>query len=115
MSNAAGKSKTASSRNEAKGTWEGPRSCLNITARGSLLPCGKGSRGATFELAQRDSSTTIRSAPNDGNVFMKKIGILFGQENSFPWAFIDRVNSKTDSKEIMAEPVRIDKVIQGEP
>ena len=25
---------------------------------------------------------------------MKKIGILFGQERSFPMAFIDRVNSK---------------------
>src|SRR3954464_6562588 len=46
---------------------------------------------------------------------MKKIGILFGQENSFPWAFIDRVNQKTGGKEIVAEAVRIDKVIQGEP
>ena len=25
---------------------------------------------------------------------MKKIGILFGQERSFPQAFIERVNSK---------------------
>src|SRR6201989_143766 len=47
--------------------------------------------------------------------FMKKIGILFGQENSFPWAFIDRVNQKTGGKDIVAEAVRIDKVIQGEP
>ena len=46
---------------------------------------------------------------------MKKIGILFGQENSFPWAFIDRVNQKTGGKEVVAEAVRIDKVIQGEP
>ena len=46
---------------------------------------------------------------------MKKIGILFGQENSFPWAFIDRVNQKTGGKDIVAEAVRIDKVIQGEP
>src|SRR5712672_3718169 len=50
----------------------------------------------------------------DGH-FMKKIGILFGQENSFPWAFIDRVNQKTGGKEIVAEAVRIDKVVQGEP
>src|SRR6266446_6413741 len=50
----------------------------------------------------------------DGH-FMKKIGILFGQENSFPWAFIDRVNQKTGEKEIVAEAVKIDKVIQGEP
>src|SRR5438874_11508500 len=47
--------------------------------------------------------------------FMKKIGILFGQENSFPWAFIDRVNQKTSGKDIVAEAVKIDKVIQGEP
>lgn len=43
---------------------------------------------------------------------MKKIGILFGQERSFPMAFIERVNSK-NTEGISAEPVRIDKVIQG--
>src|SRR5438045_9459142 len=47
--------------------------------------------------------------------FMKKIGILFGQENSFPWAFIDRVNQKTGGEEIVAEAVRSDKVIHAEP
>ena len=46
---------------------------------------------------------------------MKKIGILFGQENSFPPAFVERVNQKTGGKDISAEFVRIDKVIQGEP
>src|SRR5205814_10320785 len=45
---------------------------------------------------------------------MKKIGILFGQENSFPWTFIDQVNQKTGGKDIVAEAVRIDKGIQGE-
>ncbi len=45
---------------------------------------------------------------------MKKIGILFGQENTFPQAFVDRVNSKNESG-ISAEFVKIDKVIQGEP
>ncbi len=44
---------------------------------------------------------------------MKKIGILFGQERSFPMAFIDRVNSK-GIEGIVAEPVRINKVEQGE-
>ena len=44
---------------------------------------------------------------------MKKIGILFGKERSFPEAFIERVNSK-NVKDIVAEPVRIDKVVQGE-
>ena len=45
---------------------------------------------------------------------MKKIGILFGQERSFPMAFIERINSK-GIEEISAEPVRIDKSFQGEP
>ncbi len=50
----------------------------------------------------------------------KKVGILFGQEDSFPWAFIDRVNAKGAATHpgapegaVVAEPVRIDKVIQG--
>jgi len=45
---------------------------------------------------------------------MKKIGMLFGKERSFPMAFIDRVNSKKIDG-IVAEPVYIDKVMQGEP
>lgn len=47
---------------------------------------------------------------------MKRIGILFGQENTFPQAFIDRVNKKAAEMniEVMAEAVQIDKVIQGE-
>ncbi|MBI2283546.1 MAG: hypothetical protein HYU71_07555 [Bacteroidetes bacterium] len=44
---------------------------------------------------------------------MKKIGILFGQERSFPMAFVERINSKNVAG-IIAEPVRIDKVLQGE-
>ena len=45
---------------------------------------------------------------------MKKIGILFGQENTFPKAFVDRVNSKNE-KGISAELVKIGKVMQAEP
>ena len=45
---------------------------------------------------------------------MKKIGILFGQERTFPQAFIERVNSKNIDG-IQAEAVHIDKVMQGEP
>src|ERR1700710_241527 len=45
---------------------------------------------------------------------MKKIGILFGKERSFPNALVDRINSKNIAG-ISAEPVRIDKVMQGEP
>jgi hypothetical protein len=44
---------------------------------------------------------------------MKKIGILHGKERSFPEAFVARVNSK-NIPGIMAEPVRIDKAMQGE-
>lgn len=43
---------------------------------------------------------------------MKKIGILFGMERTFPTAFIDRVNSK-NVEGITAEAVRIDKVAQA--
>ncbi len=43
---------------------------------------------------------------------MKKIGILFGQENTFPQAFVERVNAKKE-KGIVAEFVKINKVIQG--
>ncbi|MDG1277171.1 MULTISPECIES: ATP-grasp domain-containing protein [Algoriphagus] len=43
---------------------------------------------------------------------MKKIGILFGMEDTFPQAFIDRVNQKAE-KGIIAEAVQIDKVIQN--
>ena len=45
---------------------------------------------------------------------MKKIGVLFGRERSFPEAFIEKVNSK-NIKGLTAEAVQIDKVIQGEP
>lgn len=43
---------------------------------------------------------------------MKKIGILFGMEDTYPQAFIDRVNSKGE-KGIIAEAVSIDKVVQN--
>lgn len=44
---------------------------------------------------------------------MKKIGILFGQERSFPQAFINRINEKKVDG-ITAEAVTIDKVMQAE-
>ena len=43
----------------------------------------------------------------------KKIGILHGKERSFPEAFVNRVNAKK-IKGIIAEPVMINKVVQGE-
>ena len=43
---------------------------------------------------------------------MKKIGVLFGRERSFPMAFIERVNSK-GIENIIAEPVMMDKAMQG--
>ena len=44
---------------------------------------------------------------------MKKIGILFGKERSFPNGVIERINSKKIDG-IVAEPVSISKVMQGE-
>lgn len=43
----------------------------------------------------------------------KKIGILHGKERSFPEAFVNRINAKK-IKGIVAEPVTINKVVQGE-
>ena len=43
----------------------------------------------------------------------KKIGILFGMEDTFPWAFIDRVN-ELGNGEFVAEAVQIDELSQGE-
>ena len=43
---------------------------------------------------------------------MKKIGILFGQENTFPQAFVDRVNQKAVDG-ITAEFVNITQVEQA--
>lgn len=44
---------------------------------------------------------------------MKKIGILFGKERSFPEAFVKRVN-EIAGKDIRAEFVNIDKIFQAE-
>lgn len=41
-----------------------------------------------------------------------KIGILFGMEDTFPWAFIDKVN-ELGKGEYTAEAVKIDKLEQG--
>jgi glutathione synthase/RimK-type ligase-like ATP-grasp enzyme len=43
---------------------------------------------------------------------MKKIGILFGQERSFPHAFCDRINQKNIDG-IIAEPLLVEEVIQN--
>lgn len=44
---------------------------------------------------------------------MKKIGVLHGKERSFPEALVERINSKNITG-IVAEPVKIDMVAQGE-
>ncbi len=44
---------------------------------------------------------------------MKKIGILFGQEDTFPQAFVDRVNEK-NVKGITAEFLHVEELMQGE-
>ena len=45
---------------------------------------------------------------------MKKIGILFGQEKSFPPAVVEAINKKNISG-ITAEAVTVDKVMQATP
>ena len=45
---------------------------------------------------------------------MKKIGILYGQERSFPQAFVERVNEK-NVKGVVAEALKVEEVIQAEP
>lgn len=45
---------------------------------------------------------------------MKKIGILFGQERSFPPALVERINSK-NVKGVVAELARIDELMQNHP
>ena len=45
---------------------------------------------------------------------MKKIGILHGQENVFPQALVESINSRNEAG-IVAEIIHIDKFIQGEP
>jgi hypothetical protein len=49
------------------------------------------------------------------NITLKKIGILYGQENTFPQAFVERVNEKAKKEglKVMAEPVAVTKVEQG--
>jgi glutathione synthase/RimK-type ligase-like ATP-grasp enzyme len=43
---------------------------------------------------------------------MKKIGILFGREDSFQWALIDRINQKQVA-DVVAEPVKTGHVTMG--
>ncbi len=45
---------------------------------------------------------------------MKKIGILYGKERTFPKAFTERINSK-HIKGISAEPVLVDEVFMNKP
>lgn len=45
---------------------------------------------------------------------MKKIGILYGMENSFPLSLVERINAK-NIPGITAELMRIDKLIQDRP
>jgi len=45
---------------------------------------------------------------------MKKIGIMFGRERSFPHALIERINGLNEPG-IAAEPVNLNMVVQGEP
>ena len=43
---------------------------------------------------------------------VKKVGILFGMEDTFPWAVIEKIN-ELGNGDVIAEPVQIDKLEQG--
>ena len=43
------------------------------------------------------------SVPQDGGPAMKKIGILFGVENSFPSALVERINNARNPEGMEAE------------
>ncbi|MBS1823711.1 MAG: hypothetical protein JST93_00190 [Acidobacteria bacterium] len=45
---------------------------------------------------------------------MRKIGVLFGMEDTFPWALIDRINSMK-VEDVRAEAVKLDAVRMAEP
>src|SRR5690242_2584086 len=45
---------------------------------------------------------------------MRKIGIIYGMENTFPSAFVDRVNSK-NVPGVVAEHIRIGGIKMAEP
>jgi hypothetical protein len=45
---------------------------------------------------------------------MTKIGVLFGMENTFPWALIDRINAMAVG-DVRAEAVKLDAVKMAEP
>jgi glutathione synthase/RimK-type ligase-like ATP-grasp enzyme len=68
-----------------------------------------------FQNTFQESRTIIKIFKAKLNLpTMKKIGILFGKERSFPEAFIKRVNELANG-EFLAESVKIDKIFQGEP
>jgi hypothetical protein len=46
---------------------------------------------------------------------MKKIGILFGKENTFPQAFIEQSKFEEGKRYNVAEAVQIDVVEQADP
>ncbi|MCS6775327.1 MAG: hypothetical protein RMJ43_09685, partial [Chloroherpetonaceae bacterium] len=45
---------------------------------------------------------------------MKRIAVLFGREDTFPWALIDRINA-IGGKQIRAVPAQIDGVLMEQP
>lgn len=45
---------------------------------------------------------------------MKKIGVLFGTEDTFPWALMDRINSM-NAPDVHADMIKFDGVRMGEP
>jgi glutathione synthase/RimK-type ligase-like ATP-grasp enzyme len=91
--------------------------------RSMIGRCGRGWPGNTSAKPRRDvacyvfvalKKRDVASNVGTGELLMKKIGILFGMENTFPPAFVEKVNSmKVDG--VTAEFVKLGGVKMADP
>jgi len=81
----------------------------HAASRSGRGPAESGSQAITGPVRQTPGQNTL-----EGRREMRRVGILFGQEDTFPFALIERINAKRVDG-VVAEPVRIDKLMQGEP
>src|SRR5689334_18585436 len=84
--------------------------CRAIRAVKKAAPGARLARSPAWYLV---ATKPFRAAEEERGA-MKRVGILFGQEETFPFALIERVNAKRVDG-VVAEPVCIDKLMQGEP
>jgi glutathione synthase/RimK-type ligase-like ATP-grasp enzyme len=80
----------------------------------SLASIFKDSPSLAISFAGKTGANIPFTSSNKNLLCMKKIGILFGKERTFPQAFVERVNSKK-VKGITAEFVEVDEVMVKKP